>query len=275
VTFLIKLLIMSRFESIDVSTDYKRDVCTTCNDVLWSPEASGALFRSGLPFRRKLEDLSLSAVASCEVCQILRHVVVEGEFVGNVGNENFRLSSKLWGDTTISIRLRAITSGEEVAVGFTQFEAYVNSLGPIRYWGRSHGAAVLQSTPEMIISCAKNWIDTCLHTHKNCQHTIDAPLPSRILEVLNTNGQPSLRLSRTDRTQGDYAALSYCWGEDQLAKLKSHNLWAYLKNIDESTLPKTVLDAVNVTRSLGIRFLWIDAYCIIQDSGTDKLEERQ
>jgi len=95
VTFPIKSLIMSKFESIDVSTDYKRDVCTTCNDVLWSPEASGALFRSGLLFRRKLEDLSLGAVASCEVCQILRHVVVEGEFVGNVENENFCLSSKL------------------------------------------------------------------------------------------------------------------------------------------------------------------------------------
>lgn len=37
------------------------------------------------------KDLSLNAVALCEVCQILRHVVVEGEFVGNVGKENFRL----------------------------------------------------------------------------------------------------------------------------------------------------------------------------------------
>jgi hypothetical protein len=73
--------------------------------------------------------------------------------------------------------------------------------------------------------------------------------------------------------QGHYAALSYCWGGDQPTKLHMHNLSAYLTAIDESTLPRTTLDAVKVTRSVGVRFLWIDAYCIIQDNENDKLRE--
>jgi len=33
---------------------------------------------------------------------------------------------------------------------------------------------------------------------------------------------------------------------------------------------KTIRDAITVTRDLGIRFLWVDALCIIQDSRKGK-----
>lgn len=38
-------------------------------------------------------------------------------------------------------------------------------------------------------------------------------------------------------------------------------------------LPQTIQDAVIVTRALNIRYLWIDALCIIQDSDDDKIRE--
>ncbi|KAK5655562.1 hypothetical protein OQA88_5493 [Cercophora sp. LCS_1] len=39
-------------------------------------------------------------------------------------------------------------------------------------------------------------------------------------------------------------------------------------------LPQTIKDAIKVTRRLGIRYLWIDALCIIQEGDeTDKLRE--
>lgn len=40
-------------------------------------------------------------------------------------------------------------------------------------------------------------------------------------------------------------------------------------SIDCKALSKTFLDAIEVTRSLGLRFLWIDSLCIIQDSIED------
>jgi hypothetical protein len=39
------------------------------------------------------------------------------------------------------------------------------------------------------------------------------------------------------------------------------------------SLPKTIQDAVRLIRCLGFRYLWIDAFCIIQDSEADKLHE--
>jgi hypothetical protein len=41
------------------------------------------------------------------------------------------------------------------------------------------------------------------------------------------------------------------------------------KSIDIITLSNTFKDAITVTRSLGLRFLWIDSLCIIQDSLED------
>jgi hypothetical protein len=43
--------------------------------------------------------------------------------------------------------------------------------------------------------------------------------------------------------------------------------------IDFLTLPKTFQDAVIITRRLGLRYLWIDSLCIIQDSISDWEEE--
>ena len=42
-----------------------------------------------------------------------------------------------------------------------------------------------------------------------------------------------------------------------------------MNHIDPNTLSKTFRDAIKVTRHLGIRYIWIDSICIIQDSRED------
>lgn len=43
--------------------------------------------------------------------------------------------------------------------------------------------------------------------------------------------------------------------------------------MDIANLPKTIVDAVVASRQMGIRYLWVDAFCIIQDSVEDKINE--
>ena len=43
----------------------------------------------------------------------------------------------------------------------------------------------------------------------------------------------------------------------------------YMKKLPYSKLPKTILDAFQVTRRLGLQYIWIDSLCIIQDHDTD------
>ena len=46
-----------------------------------------------------------------------------------------------------------------------------------------------------------------------------------------------------------------------------------LRDIATSTLPQTIQDAITVTRELGLRYLWVDALCIVQDSLSDRAAE--
>ena len=46
-----------------------------------------------------------------------------------------------------------------------------------------------------------------------------------------------------------------------------------IRGISLASLPRTILDAIMVTRNLGMRFLWVDSLCILQDSEDDKIHE--
>jgi len=65
--------------------------------------------------------------------------------------------------------------------------------------------------------------------------------------------------------------LSYCWGKTmpEEVKTKTTNIHARSQVGGLPPLLKTLSDAVAITRSLGIRYLWIDALCILQDSIDD------
>ena len=66
--------------------------------------------------------------------------------------------------------------------------------------------------------------------------------------------------------------LSHCWGErdgPRPPKLTNANIDAMRNRIPMEDLPRTFRDAIQLSRSLGICFLWIDSLCIIQDSMED------
>jgi hypothetical protein len=51
------------------------------------------------------------------------------------------------------------------------------------------------------------------------------------------------------------------------------NLNQFIEGMDITELPKTFQDAIQLSRRLNNRFLWIDSLCIIQDSKEDWLKE--
>ncbi|QIW95657.1 hypothetical protein AMS68_001175 [Peltaster fructicola] len=66
-----------------------------------------------------------------------------------------------------------------------------------------------------------------------------------------------------------YAALSYCWGTNENLKMTRSNIRAFEQGIDPRQLPRTISHAVETSTRLGIRYLWVDALCIIQDDRAD------
>lgn len=77
------------------------------------------------------------------------------------------------------------------------------------------------------------------------------------------------------KISGRYATLSHCWGENpSFFVLTSDSLRDLCINVPYDRLPKTFQDAITVTRSLGISYLWIDSLCILQ-SGCGSNEDWQ
>lgn len=72
---------------------------------------------------------------------------------------------------------------------------------------------------------------------------------------------------------GDYITLSYRWSASELLTTKSTTLAERLTGIPIDGFPRTLYDAVVVTRKLGKRYLWIDALCILQDSPADWVDQ--
>jgi hypothetical protein len=98
-------------------------------------------------------------------------------------------------------------------------------------------------------------------------------LPTRVIDVGAPASKENPRLVVTNGLKGQYAALSYCWGGEQPDSLQQDRLSAYSREIPSEKLPQTIKDAIIVTRNLGLRYLWVDSLCIIQDSELDKRSE--
>lgn len=101
-------------------------------------------------------------------------------------------------------------------------------------------------------------------------------LPTRLLKVgCDVSGDLDAVQLHTCVSSGTYryAALSYCWGQEQSFVTTKTNLEDVMKSIRLSALPRTIHDAVVVTRKIGLEYLWVDAFCIIQDSEQDKVKE--
>ncbi|KAJ4295421.1 hypothetical protein N0V90_007433 [Kalmusia sp. IMI 367209] len=115
----------------------------------------------------------------------------------------------------------------------------------------------------------KGWLEECSQNHENCIKPDPAFMPTRLVQI---SPKYCLREMREPKTE-PYAALSYCWGGDQVFKTTTQMLPRYLEAIDPTQLPQTLQDAIYVAQQLGLQYIWIDALCIIQDSNADKAVE--
>ncbi|KAL4729475.1 hypothetical protein ACLX1H_003895 [Fusarium chlamydosporum] len=68
----------------------------------------------------------------------------------------------------------------------------------------------------------------------------------------------------------EYTALSYAWGSDPtFARTTASNISEMRNGLPWDKLAKTIQEAIVFTRKLGIKYLWVDALCILQSEGLD------
>ncbi|OHE97229.1 HET domain-containing protein [Colletotrichum orchidophilum] len=78
-----------------------------------------------------------------------------------------------------------------------------------------------------------------------------------------------VRLFRTTRKRARYATLGRRWSAHESFLLKKSKEIDLLRGIGWATVPKTFQHAMWLTWELGIKHVWIDNLCIVQDDPED------
>lgn len=115
---------------------------------------------------------------------------------------------------------------------------------------------------------ARKWLRDCKHCHDHCLSGRKPSLPTRVIYLGDDHRDVRLEEPKPG-SKAEYVALSHCWGGDIDLKLVKENLKEFKKTIRFGDLAANFQDAIEVTRELGIHYLWIDSLCIIQDSTED------
>lgn len=138
-----------------------------------------------------------------------------------------------------------------------------------------------------VLDLAKEWLEECVTSHPECvsRRTGGLPIyPTRLIDTSSFDHDSGaidvVRLvsSHSKETregqpvfEGRYATLSHCWGKDPFDRLVRQNLKDFQNRMEVEKLPLTFQHAIRLARHLDIRWLWIDALCIVQDDDEDWL----
>lgn len=134
-------------------------------------------------------------------------------------------------------------------------------------------------TSPAVFDMASTWLAACVQDHVQCRERPatqaagdDGPLPTRVLDVdAGLGGEVKLLVSAGQKAP--YVALSHCWGGNIPNKTIKSTLEAQQHGIPIASLPQNFQDAISITRKLQLRYLWIDALCIVQDDAADWARE--
>lgn len=129
-----------------------------------------------------------------------------------------------------------------------------------------------------------SWLDECASSHTACQiyreREASRVLPTRLLDLQSSGGR--IRVVHTadfapeERRTCRYVTLSHSWGQGEEMneiKLLDENLGEYttagvLERLftESAGGNRNFAHAIEVARRLGVRYVWIDSLCIIQNS---------
>ncbi|GAP92189.1 putative heterokaryon incompatibility protein [Rosellinia necatrix] len=126
----------------------------------------------------------------------------------------------------------------------------------------------MNSNSDTAFSRLESWIKECSSNHPCCgTPPLNPKLPSRVVDIFAYDRGVTLFESKGQR--GRYIALSHCWGASSRLMTTRETIEDLKEGIAISLLPNTFQDAIEITKRLGIRYLWVDCLCIIQDDAPD------
>ncbi|KAK0732280.1 heterokaryon incompatibility protein-domain-containing protein, partial [Lasiosphaeris hirsuta] len=216
----------------------------------------------GGPVRQRKRAGREFSVDSCPLCRLIAHTFGDpaGELRGNdyqlYSYSSSRINSGGWAaiDTImLSLQDKTRFHGRDFSREMRFLVPQVQADKPIRI-----------IPPLVSASLLREWVTRCLEGHdKLCGLAADAMAP---LSEISSFRTIDCRTGKLVPWIGQpYATLSYVWGGEPAP--------LFTAALDIPQLPPTIQDTIALTVALGIGHLWIDRYCISQQSDAEKAEQ--
>lgn len=130
-------------------------------------------------------------------------------------------------------------------------------------------------TPQIVpqvfdASLAKAWLEICTRNHRACRCPIDTRLQMPRTRLIDCTARKLINVGTWPFHRPRFVALSYRWGLTAENKMDQNREGRNDPKDPLSNLPLTIEDAISVTKSLGLRYLWVDQYCIDQTNSKEK-----
>jgi hypothetical protein len=105
------------------------------------------------------------------------------------------------------------------------------------------------------------WIESCMRLHDEAC----IPVATKNLEDVRLIDVESRQVVRYPGPKCEYIALSYVWGDVQQDDYQLHETLG--------ALPRTLEDAMSLTKQLGKKYIWVGSLCIDQSDEQDKASQ--
>jgi Heterokaryon incompatibility protein (HET) len=138
----------------------------------------------------------------------------------------------------------------------------------------SHWSCAREVSPGVDYKLLLEWLDFCKKHHSNSCNAESLPRLESFMAIDCDSGELVSPPSGCA-----YAALSYVWGAVSNAEQIDHDISICTPGMKQryfaldQRVPRVVQDAITVTKELGLKYLWIDKYCINQNDQSVKLEQ--
>lgn len=174
---------------------------------------------------------------------------------------------------SIAIKVRTTYSKRKVGTDYLALTVEVGKervLGKVKIGQQDVAELHYEPAPTVDFQAISRLLHECeeQHNHRNWSPLrYQVPTTIQLVDVVDMMITPA-------NTQRRYVALSYVWGGDDSFATTTKNIESlgHTGGLNEHMheIPQTIKDAMDVVRTLGERYLWVDRLCIEQDNTTQK-----
>ncbi|SPO00331.1 uncharacterized protein DNG_03176 [Cephalotrichum gorgonifer] len=227
-------------------------VCRLCNNLATDrcPPGLNPIIRGFL------SDFEQAATGGCDICSLIIESVAPYTGPG-------RLKAYINPGLALNIIVKTADKNSR----YDLFTAIGEPPSPWSGIGQARTIAPHSEITE-VTDLLRIWLKDCYTRHSHCKPTGSAPFtPTRLIHLQDRH---QVYLATRPEPGVSYTALSHRWANANLIpRTTSRNITSLRETIEWTSLSKTFRDAMEVSYDLGIKYIWIDSLCIIQDDKKD------